>query len=210
MTLTVAFFTPSIHGHSNVHLTILRQLIAEAGTGDHPSLAIHVVGDEPVRKRICSLPSTPHASVTFYAIGDDDLLLRCSEFKDIYRARPASLFGRGGLDAIRSLGPIVAPPPELYLPRYAGILKVLQDVMPDLFVVDVLYQALGAEAARSAGVRYMLLSPSCSLDMALFEQPLGKGFWKYPMFVSSLRPRVSPPDVCRTGCSRPRHTRSRS
>jgi hypothetical protein len=192
MSLTLAFFTPSIHGHSNVHLTILRQLLAEAGEAGRPSLDIHILADETVRPRIKSLPTAPHATITFHSIGDEDLFLTSissvmfDRLGEIYRAPPSSVFRPGGLDAIRSIGPVLAPPPALYLPRYARILDVLKKVNPTLFVVDVLYEALGADVARHGGFKYMLLSPLCSMDVSQFNQPHGKAFWKYPMFVSSI------------------------
>jgi hypothetical protein len=187
MSLTLAFFTPSIHGHSNAHLTILRQLLKEAGEDGRPSLDIHVLGDEPVRPRIQSLPTAKHASITFHSIGDEDLFLTSTSgvmfHKEIYRVPPSSVFRRGGLDAIRSLSYVFAPSPALYLPRYARILDVLKEVKPALFVVDVLYQPLGADVARHGGFKYMLLSPLSSLDTSLFRQPHGKAYWKYPMLV---------------------------
>jgi hypothetical protein len=185
MTLTLAFYTPSIHGHSNVHLTILRQLLAEAGEAGRPSLDIHVLGDETARSRIQSLPTAPRATITFHAIGEEDFLLTTTTgmlfHTEIYRTPPSSIFRPGGLDAIRVLGPLLAPPPALYIPRYARILEVLKAVKPALFVIDVMYKALGQDIARHAGFRFMILSPMCSLDLAFYNQPHGKSFWKYPM-----------------------------
>jgi hypothetical protein len=189
MSLTVAFFTPSIHGHSNVHLTILRQLVAEAGQAGRPSLDIHVLGDEPLRSRIESLPQTAHASVTFHPLGKEDLFmtilptLTSASDTEIQRGRPMSPFRSGGLDGIRTLIHILAPSPALYLPRYVRILEVLQKVKPALFVNDLLYGPLGADAARHGGFKHLFLSPACSLDAAFFNQPHGKAFWKYPMLV---------------------------
>jgi hypothetical protein len=185
MSLTVAFLTPSIHGHSNVHLTILRRLLADAGRQGRPSITIHIIGDETARKQILSLPRAMHASITFHAMGEDDLFMGCVASANVdmntVRAPPASVFRPGGLDSIRSVAPIVTPPATLYVPRFVRIVEVLKETRPSLFVVDLLYQTLGVDAARNTGVRYMIVAPVCSLDLCQLEQPLAKGLWKYPM-----------------------------
>jgi hypothetical protein len=120
-------------------------------------------------------------------LGEEDMFLTSMDGvmfdKEIYRARPLSFFRSGGLDALRSVGPVLAPPPALYLPRYVRIIEVLKKVKPALFVVDIMYKTLAADVARHEGFKYMMVSPFCSLDFSLLEQPRGKGLWKYPMLV---------------------------
>jgi hypothetical protein len=175
----LAFLTPVPHGHSNVHLAILRRLL-ELPVPDAPS-QIHVLADEPLRKRILQLPSSPHTAVSFHVLDDEDVFAGLSNADDL-RVPPLSLVRPGGLRALTgNFVPIMCPPPTTYLRRYARISDVLRDIRPDLVVVDILFSALGADVCRTLGLRHVMQAPLASLDTAVLTQPGGRGLWKYPM-----------------------------
>jgi hypothetical protein len=181
--VALAFLAPVPHGHSNVHLAIYRRLLA-LPAADAPA-HIHVLADEPFRKRVTQLPASPHTRVSFHALNEEDAYATVAN-PDTLRVPPLSLTARGGTRALHgSFVPIMCPPATLYLSQYARMLDVLKDIKPDLVVVDVLFAALGADVCRTLHLRYAILAPIGSLDVSLFTQPGGRALWKYPMRVSS-------------------------
>jgi hypothetical protein len=183
-TLTLAFLTPIIHGHANIHFAILRYLLAARET-DGMFLSLHIISDEPQRKRVAALPSSAHASVTFHPMGEDDLLapIRVPGDTDLLRSPPLSLFYRNGLRSLRDvLDPLFAEP-EAHLSRLAAIVGILEQIKPDVFVLDFLLHGLGLDAIRCTGlvIPHVVLSPGPSIDMCGLIQPQGRGFWRYPV-----------------------------
>jgi hypothetical protein len=155
----LAFLTPVPHGHSNVHLAILRRLL-ELRPPDAPS-QIHVLADEPLRKRILQLPSSSHTTVSFHVLDDEDVFAGLSNADDL-RVPPLSLVRSDDLRALTgNFVPIICPPPStnLGLRRYARISDVLRDIRPDLVVVDIFFSALGADVCRTLGLRHVMRAP---------------------------------------------------
>lgn len=172
---TIAFLTPTIHGHSNIALTIIQRL-----QSTYPTCDIHVFGDKPLEKRFTQNPEI------FHYIGEADMLQACAAransntTAENFRTPPISLRRQGALSVISDLGHILAPTPEEYLGRYQKMLQFIQELKPDLLVVDVLYGPLGLDLSITNGVPYVLLSPTASLDVAFFHQPRWEAFWKLP------------------------------
>lgn len=75
-------------------------------------------------------------------------------------------------------------PPEL-VNMYARHVAIIQEVTPDLVVVDALYSP-GLMAAQQCKTRWMVLAPNTIKDFAAFQQPRGAGLWKYPVIGSGL------------------------
>lgn len=111
-TLTLALLTPIMYGHANIHFAILRYLSTTPRTDDM-LLSLHVISDEPQRKRVAFLPASTHASVTFHPMGEDDRLvsIRVPGDIDLLRPPPLSLFYRNGLSSHgRMLNPLLVEP----------------------------------------------------------------------------------------------------
>jgi hypothetical protein len=182
----LAFLAPVIHGHSNVHLTIYRRLLALSPAEGAPA-HIHILGDEPLRKRVAQLPFSEHTAVSFHALDPVDVFASGAEFASL-RTPPLSAVRRGGTSGLRNLMPIMFPPADVYLHRYERIVEVLREAKPDIVIADVLFANLGVDACHTLNLRYAILAPIGSLDMSTMTQPGGRGMWKYPMPVlASLR-----------------------
>jgi hypothetical protein len=172
---TIAFLTPTIHGHSNIALTIIRRL-----QSTYTECNVHVFGDKSLGKRFTQNPEI------FHSIGETDMLQACAAratsntTAENFRSPPISLRRKGALSVIAGLGHIIAPAPEEYLGRYQKMLQFIQEMKPDLLVVDVLYGPMGLDLSITTGVPYVLLSPTASLDVAFFHQPRWEAFWKLP------------------------------
>jgi hypothetical protein len=186
--LKLVFLTPYAHGHSNVHLTIFRHLLREKPRGvSH--LSLHVIGDETVRKRLAPLPtSSAHCDLTFHPMATDDYISDFLNDMDTLRQPPPSFVRKDGLKMFSALVAPTARDPDTFLSRYGKIVKVLEEVKPDLMVVDMLYRALGVDACKTVGVEYVILSPGPTIDFAVMGQPQGRGFWYYPAYVLFLCP----------------------
>jgi hypothetical protein len=146
-TLKLAFLAPVIRGHANIHFTIFHYLLTEPRTDDL-HLDIHIISDEPQRKRFSTLPSSPHATLTFHAMGDEDMHMA---FHSGVRVPPLSVAYTNGIRMMHVISDLLYPPPAVYISRVHRITQVLEDVRPDLFVVDtVVYDpgGVGIEGVR--------------------------------------------------------------
>jgi hypothetical protein len=125
-TLTIAFLTPIIHSHANIHFAILQYLLATP-RNDGTFLSPHVISDEPQRKRVASLTPKTHASVTCYPMGKDDLFnaIRIPGDRDLMRSPPVLLSHCGGFRSLHAvLDPLVAAPEAHLLPLISDIQSI--------------------------------------------------------------------------------------
>jgi hypothetical protein len=179
-TLKLVFLTPLAYGHANVHYTILRNLLTERRGGLR--LELHVIGDEPQRKRLFALPSSEHTTLRFHPMGDEDMLQHFTESggSNGVRGPPLSLTRQDGMRVLHAVPSVMYPKPDVFLTRYQKIVEVLQDIQPDIFVVDLFYHALGVDATTKARIPHVILCPVGSMDLSTVSQPLGRGFWRFP------------------------------
>jgi hypothetical protein len=190
-TLKLVFLTPLAYGHANVQYAILRNLLTEPRPGIQ-HLHLHIIGDEPQRKRLQSLPTSSHATLTFHPMGEEDIHLKFTAAGGSVHVRgpPLSLTYKRGLSMLTGAPDVMYHKPEAYLSRYRKIVDVLEKVKPDLFVVDLLLHSLGVDAVAKTGVPHVVVSPGPSMDLACPNQPGGRGFWKYPWYESRSQPRI--------------------
>lgn len=181
--LSIAFLPPCINGHSNVHVVAIQNLIS-LEPHKSPPLHIHVVADEPLRKRIEALVPLPRHRLTFYSSNDKDHFRQYAGPVGEIRKPQPSLFGRGGMATLNHLPKMTFPPVDIYMAQFLRLKQILEGIKPDLAMADVLLP-VGVDACKAAGVRYGMMSPNSSLDWALWSQPGGRGFWKYPMLAST-------------------------
>jgi hypothetical protein len=176
----LAFLAPVPHGHSNVHFTIYRSLLALPV--DKAPSHIHIIGDEPLRKRIDQLALPSYCKVSFHALDPVDIFDVIISDKSQLRVPPLSVLKPGGLRGLRGhFVPIVCPPSAVYLSRYQRILAALEKIQPDLVIIDVIFVAVGLDVCRTLNLRYAILAPTASLEISVMSQPGGRGLWKYPM-----------------------------
>jgi hypothetical protein len=180
--VVLAFLTHVISGNSNVHFAIFRRLLS-LPRGEAPS-QIHIIGDEPVRKRVDRLPSSPHTSVTFHVLDQTDVLANVGPTSDTMRGPPLSFFTPAGIRVFQDVVvPLLIFRPDVYLRRYAQLLSIFQDIKPDLVVVNILLGTAGFDACNALGLRFIFEAPISSLDVERMSQPGGQGLWKYPVYV---------------------------
>jgi hypothetical protein len=178
--LIIAFVFPLLSGHSNVHIATLRRLLL---TTIDRHLQIHVLSDEPMRKRVTELPGLSNHTLTFHALGEQDALDFVTSTAVKGRHLPGSLIAGtqgAGLDIYRNGVGFLCPEPKLYIRHYSIILEIFREIKPDFVVVDILF-GMGVDACETAGIKFGYMVPISSLDIAGMSQPGARGFWKYPL-----------------------------
>jgi hypothetical protein len=180
--LILAFITPLAYGHANVHYAVLRNLLTEARHDTH--LRLHVIGDEPQRKRLQTLPSSEYATLEFHPMAEQDYhhAFASAGGGALVRGPPLSLSHKGGLRMLDPMAALMFPEPAEYLDRLSKVVAVLERVKPDLLVIDIIFNALGADAVQRTGLPFVVLAPGFSLDSSGPNQPGGRGLWKYPWY----------------------------
>ena len=69
-----------------------------------------------------------------------------------------------------------------YIRLYERIKKLIEDLNPDVVVVDFLMNP-GLDACYSLNREFVVSSPNTPIDIARKDQPWLQGFWYYPQFV---------------------------
>lgn len=175
--LTIVFVPPCSRGHLNAHHAILRFLMRNQLPGVS-RLNLHVASDEPARKVLSDLyAGNEHCSVHFHAIGETDQFDNFMDMSIIKKPSPSLT----DLSTFTQAAKIIFPCPELYFVRYNNLRKLLEDIKPDLVVLDLVTRTVGVDACKAAGIdNFVLVSPGPSLDLASVRQPQGRGLWYYP------------------------------
>jgi hypothetical protein len=177
--VTLAFLTQVMAGHSNVHFAIFRRLLALPAS-EAPT-HIQIIGDEPLRKRVAGLPASVHTRVTFHPLDATDVMGGMSNNVNAALRSPERLGDTGGLRVLqRALANNIYLATDVYLRRYARVVSILQDIKPDLVVIDIMHNYVGRDACDKLGLRYIIEAPIASLDLARLVQPGGRGLWKQP------------------------------
>jgi hypothetical protein len=82
---------------------------------------------------------------------------------------------------------VVLPMTAECFARHQKIVDTLERVNLDLFVADIIFNALGVDVVKKTGVLFMILAPGFGIDTAGPAQRGGRGFWKYPWYVLGSR-----------------------
>jgi hypothetical protein len=81
----------------------------------------------------------------------------------------------------------VRPLPSAYMRICDSIKELIEELNPDVVVVDNLLNA-GIDACLSLNQKFVINSPNALLDVVKLHQPRWKSFFYYPLFVPSTRP----------------------
>jgi hypothetical protein len=162
-----------------VHFTVLNYLLTTPRTNGL-CFEIHLISDEPQRARFDTLPTPAHATLTFHALGAEDMY---HIFHDgsVLRAPPYSVMYKNGIRMLSVFRDGLHPSPDRFLSRVHRIVQVVQDVRPDVFVFDIVIHAMGLDAANKAGIAHIVIGPTASVESFSISQPGGRGPWKYPL-----------------------------
>ena len=92
--------------------------------------------------------------------------------------------GRGFINAFRvfnDLRLVLSPrSTEEYLEIYDRCVEIIEEVRPDLVVLEPLF-AFGFDACKRLDQKYVVVAPNALKDVALFEQPRLAMLWKFPV-----------------------------
>ncbi|KAK8066918.1 hypothetical protein PG997_013665 [Apiospora hydei] len=188
---TVLFLTNSEYGLSNVHVATAQSLIER-----HPHVRVHFASFPSMASRIarvCSLarvqnPSAPN--ITFHELKGQSYA-KAVEQKAGFMNLSSRWFEHGpGLQAYPKMATmiqgIIAPwDSDAYLALYEEVQELIQMVDPAVVVLEILLNP-ATDATRNANRRHVFINPGSLSDQLAFEQPHGKGFWKYPCMSSDI------------------------
>jgi hypothetical protein len=177
--IKLAFLTPVIHGHSNIHWSIITNLLKEKRPGIE-RLEIHIIGDEPLGRRLAALPESDHCTVTFHCMGEQDIMRNATTMENIKRP-PPSLMKPRSLWAFASALNFLIYKADEYLSHHAQVIRVLEDIDPDLMVIDMIFSNLGTDACMATGQEHVILSPCPSIDLAMLNRENVSYLCRYPM-----------------------------
>ncbi|KAK8047830.1 glycosyltransferase family 1 [Apiospora saccharicola] len=182
---TVLFVTNNQHGLSNVHLATAQSLVER-----HPHVQVHYASFSSWGARVARVselarmqaPSAPE--ITFHEI-------QGQSYAEAVHARvvsrnPSTMWFRHapGLNGYPELNQMlqdfVSPwEADAHLSLYEEVQEAIGRVDPAVVVLDGLLSP-AIDATREANRRLVFVAPNSLHDHLAFEQPYGKGFWKYP------------------------------
>lgn len=162
-------------GQANVFIATSQSLLKH-----HPGIDIHFASFPELPAAVGAVSS----SITFHPLNGSsylDSLIR-EGFRIADLPHPPGAFG-----AVRALSsaPTLFVPwngPE-YVTVFNDILKVIGQVDPGLVVVDLLLPP-AHDAVRELDMTYAVMAPNSIKDIAVVDQPWGRAFWKFPMYLS--------------------------
>ena len=71
--------------------------------------------------------------------------------------------------------------PDCYVDVYERILGIFTMIKPKIHIAAIdLCMPIGMDACMTANVPWGILCPNSGLELSKFDQPMLKGFWKFP------------------------------
>ncbi|GJE93742.1 glycosyltransferase family 1 protein [Phanerochaete sordida] len=147
-------------------------------------LHIHLLSFDPAEKHARKLIASNHSTrntLTFHSLGELMLFTEISQNGLIDRHGPAALLRKGGLKSYRFLAELFGFNPDCYVGIYERILEIMGIIKPRVHIAAVdLCMPIGMDACMTANVPWGILCPNSGLELSKHEQPMLKGFWRYP------------------------------
>jgi hypothetical protein len=182
--LNIVFIALSVSGQLNVHLATIQHMLS--APADSP-LHIHLCSFDPAEKHAQSIIATAQPArntLTFHSLGELLLFTEISHNGLIDRHGPATLLHKEGLKSYRFLAELFGFNPERYVAVYDRILEIFSSIKPKIHIAAVdLTMPIGMDACMTANIPWGILCPNSGLELSKYEQPLLKGFWKFPAYV---------------------------
>jgi hypothetical protein len=179
--LTITFICTPLSGHANIHLANLTYLLSLPPSAS-PPLNLHLISEEPTRRRIASLPSSNRHTFTFHAFSDTSFHNERVAHENWPRIPPVRPSLARGKWTYGSVAEVIAMPPQTHLAYHDSIVNILNQLKPDLVLADILLLP-ALEACITTDVRWGLLSPGSCLDTYRLQQPKAGAFWRVPRCV---------------------------
>ncbi|CAN8101544.1 unnamed protein product [Discula destructiva] len=187
----ILFLCSSDYGQANVILATSYAILASGAP-----VELHIGSEHPTRPEVeatvrladKSLPaSAPHA-IHFHGIDG------VSHFRAMTRPQtgimeafdlPLPSFANAAVLMRRFSYAILPWEANELVDMYAQNVALLQELKPDLTVIDPLY-CPGMTAARHLDIKWTVLAPNTIKDFATLAAPRGAALWKYPVAGSAL------------------------
>jgi len=174
----VLFFTSSEYGQANVILAVIYEILLRR------EFEVHLASFGPLQKRVKELNglavTNEKTAAVFHTVpGKSALEALTAKDEFIGPYRPGI---RGAIDTYRVTLPAVATAwnEHEYMTGYESCSQILQDVKPDVTVVDPLFSQ-GLEACTKIPRECVILSPNTLQDILRKRQPFFRfHFFRYP------------------------------
>lgn len=181
--LNIVFIALSVSGQLNIHLAAIEHMLS-LESADSPPIHIHLLSFEPAEKHVRSLSASAKSSrntLTFHSLGKLMLFTEISQNGLIDRHGPATLLHKGGLKSYRFLAELFGFNADCYVGVYERVLEIFSSIKPkiDIAAVD-LCMPIGMDACMTANVPWGILCPNSGLELSKHDQPMLRGFWKFP------------------------------
>ncbi|KAJ3543981.1 hypothetical protein NM208_g3289 [Fusarium decemcellulare] len=186
----ILFFTNSDYGQANVILATVYELMRSTS-----NIEIHIASFQRLRHAIedtiglamdNAVGHAP-ARLIFHGLeGRSQFEAAIGPDVDLFEAydRPVTFFNAA--HTILKIDGIMQPwSPEEFADLYQQTISVLDDVKPDLTVVEPLFTP-ALTACNHLGINWIVLSPNTIKDFAIPLQPRLAPLWKYPIVCSGL------------------------
>lgn len=187
--LNIVFIALSVSGQLNVHLATIEHMLS-MGPADSPPLHIHLLSFDPAEKHARALSASHQSTrhrLSFHSLGELMLFTEISHNGLIDRHGPASLTRRGGLKSYRFLAELFGFNPTCYVDVYERVLGIFSLIKPKIHIAAIdLCMPIGMDACMTANVPWGILCPNSGLELSKFDQPMLKGFWKFPAPYSGI------------------------
>ena len=171
--MKILLLTLSEYGQANTILALATEL------GHRTDLDIHVGSFAELEKRVDSIRSRSGSPVTFHTIHATSLAQAAAE----KGASPGEVVhppSNKSNKVLHLLNTVLMPwDNEEYLRIVQEVEQLVNSLGADAVVIDTLF-APAIDGCRLAGRRYLLNTPTQTLDMVRMSQPKLRGFWYYP------------------------------
>lgn len=188
----ILFLCSSDYGQANVILATAHAVLAARGS----TVELHIGSEERMRPQVLDttklademLPDAAPYQICFHGIDGVSQFQAMSRPKTGIRESwdlPLPSFANAAQFLRRfSYGSVPWEPSEL-VEIYTQVVNIIEEVSPDLTVVDPLFIA-GLTAAYNLKLNWAVLAPNTIKDFALPLQPHAAILWKYPILGSAL------------------------
>lgn len=178
--------TNSEHGQANVHLAVASSIILS-----DPTVQIHIasyprLADFVSEASDFAIQKSPEASPFVFhklpgATFEECVVHKSVDFFSVARKTPG-IWNSAAL--IKGVSSCCTPwNSEQFLETYEGVVQVIEEVDPDIIVVDCFF-CPGLSVCHNAKRNWLILSPNSVKDFSLAQQPNLSGLWGFPRSVS--------------------------
>ena len=167
----VLLFTSSERGQANVVLATAQALI-ERGCD------VHIASFSPLAPRIEEI-----TGATFHQLHGESMQ---QALLNHFSVESDLIHGTGVREATRMypllMKVVCVWEGDEYIKGYLSAKKIIEDVKPDIVVVERL-SAQAMDACKKLGRKYVVLSPNTYKETLVAVQPWGYGIWGWPAYV---------------------------